>query len=902
MKPAAALLAILATAGAAHAQGEEDVFGFDPEPGADDATSAADCADGTAFACAFATDPLAAPSSPFALTSILTPARWRDLAVSDADHDAIVGFALGAARDDSGVFFAGATGHENRWLIEGAPGEALRTGGVDTGVPLAFVESVTVTAGGFGARDRASTGGAVDVRLIRGGDRHEVTAEVWASAATSRSPVPPRIAYEPVTATALDPRTLSVALTARGPITRLAGARLWYAAGARPILRRDGITRSTQRLNDLDGDGFPNVDADGNFVLDPIDRRTFDDLAYEVPLLARVGAERGAHRLELTALATPFRDSRFLAVATESASGVRATGFTFDGIATWRGTWARTRARVTASWHRSSYDEDPVLGDAATPQRQVGAIPLPADLPEDAALAAACDDTAATDPHPTIENCPLTTLFATGGAGLLAGQTSDLPALTAEVLHQRGRHTLSLGVAGEDGRLVERRRFTGGVLRRDLGGFLDDLRFVEPTDDAAAPLCDPDDPELDPTGDHTTRCRVVDRASRTYRTRHLAAFAADEWRPRADVAFTGGVRWETTELGDAFDLGDQVSPRVGLAWDFLGKGRSRLFAGFGRTYLVVPAGLGQHAVRDFATVDTTDLGGFTQAYFDDGVNTAIDPGLQAMFTEELVVGVQGVIRDALRFTAWGQARWLRRGLDDVGQADGTGYLLTNPDAATRRSLLVAAELATDPTARLGVRLQYQHARSRGTTAGGAYDPSIPGALYTSPMFDIGATAANLDGALAADLPHRAAIELVARGRLGPIPVVAGLRTTVSSGRPTNLTAGQSNALILPRGAGGRLGLVTSTSLHLAADLGRGIELVADITNLFDRQRATSISEVYTTDDVLPIVGGDASDLPFLVVEDATLGPAFTARRHSTYGQPTARQAPLAAAIGVRAAF
>src|SRR6185503_14322539 len=115
MRAALAVVLVAATAGAATAQ--PDIFGFEPKP--DDAeTSAADCADGTAFACAFATDPLAATASPFALATILTPARWRALAVSDSEHDAIAGFALGAARNDSGVFFGGATGYENRWLVE----------------------------------------------------------------------------------------------------------------------------------------------------------------------------------------------------------------------------------------------------------------------------------------------------------------------------------------------------------------------------------------------------------------------------------------------------------------------------------------------------------------------------------------------------------------------------------------------------------------------------------------------------------------------------------------------------------------------------------------------------------------------------------------------------------------
>src|SRR5690349_3162274 len=187
MRCAIVLAVVVALSGRAAAQGvttekqSDDLFGFSD---AKKKAAAPECKDGTGDACALATDPLAATHAPFALVSVLTPARWHDLAVSDATHETIVPFALGANRDEFGTFFAGATAYENRWFVEGAATDSVEYGLPETRVPLLFIDHIDVQAGGFSAMDRAGTGGVVDVALIKGGDHHQVNAEVWATAAT----------------------------------------------------------------------------------------------------------------------------------------------------------------------------------------------------------------------------------------------------------------------------------------------------------------------------------------------------------------------------------------------------------------------------------------------------------------------------------------------------------------------------------------------------------------------------------------------------------------------------------------------------------------------------------------------------------------------------------------------
>nr|MDQ3370779.1 hypothetical protein [Myxococcota bacterium] len=165
------------TEAAGPAPGDDDpraLFGFrKPAP-----TTPTSCADGRTTGCATATDRLD-EVSPYALRTWLTASYLLRLPVADSRHDGVAHYGIGASRDEAGPSFAGATGLENRWTIEGAPADNVRTGGVDTRVPLTFMRGMLVTAGGFAARDRTSTGGTIDVELIRGGADHEVAAHAW---------------------------------------------------------------------------------------------------------------------------------------------------------------------------------------------------------------------------------------------------------------------------------------------------------------------------------------------------------------------------------------------------------------------------------------------------------------------------------------------------------------------------------------------------------------------------------------------------------------------------------------------------------------------------------------------------------------------------------------------------
>src|SRR5207244_2053171 len=107
----------------------------------------------------------------------------------------------------------------------------------------------------------------------------------------------------------------------------------------------------------------------------------------------------------------------------------------------WTSHWTRTELAITGAWHRDH------LAERGDDHVQIGTayIPAPADLADDAAVAAACDDSASTDPYPLVANCPVPTgFYVRGGAGQLTSATVDTPSLTIELAHVFGNHRLDL--------------------------------------------------------------------------------------------------------------------------------------------------------------------------------------------------------------------------------------------------------------------------------------------------------------------------------------------------------------------------------------------------------------------------------------------------------------------------
>ena len=873
-------IAIVLGGAAAHA---------DPPPSGDDTRAAfglpskpaeapLDCSDGRAFGCAQATDPLA-DDVPYALSTWLPASYLLSLPVADATYDQVASYALGAGFDGAGPTFLGANGLDNRWTIDGAPVDSPRTGVAELHLPLTFLDGIYVTAGGFAARDRTSIGGTIDAELRGGTPHHELDVRAWAGfSGTPRQAPLATDAYQVRRGTAAAGPSATVSLVATGPLPDVLGGRAWYAAGVAPSVQDTDFTWHAANLVDADGDGVADG-LPGLAELQPIDTTNKSRLTWNVPVMARAGFDRGAHHVEVTLVGSGATSAFYLANSTLQAAGVDRTTFVGDAIATWHGTWHDTRARVQLAWHRSERHEaasDPAAAD----QPQLLSAYVPSMLADDPLLAAAC-----TDPDPSkFTKCPVPAgWFASGGAGELVDVTADRPSITADIAHRFGSNVVRAGATGEDVRLVTASHFTGGSQIRSLfPGEAAVRRFL--------------DPNIACSQDVTVPCATVDTQTLRYRTRYTAAYAEDTWHATPDLQVDGGLRWELMWVGTVLHFSDELAPRLGIAWDPLGGGRSRVWASMGRSYGLLAAGLGPTVIGGERYVeDVTSPFGTGRAVVT-GQPFAVAPGIMPIAQDEVTTGAQVAVARRVRATVWLAGRSLVRGLDTVPDGfdnpgrDGAGTL-----PASRDTIEVAAELATAPTDTLVLRVGYMYGQTIGSWTG-AFNPRQGAVLYAGDDFDF--TSANLLGPLPTDLGNRAYIEAERKGHVGPVELGFATRLTVQSGLPRDVLGNDGGATVylLPRGSGGRLPMQSLANVRLSATW-HGVDATLDIFDLFDRRDATAVDEYYASGALRPIDGGTMSDLVFLRTSVGTV-----ATRNTAYGLPTAFAGPFGVVLGAHAQF
>jgi hypothetical protein len=375
---------------------------------------------------------------------------------------------------------------------------------------------------------------------------------------------------------------------------------------------------------------------------------------------------------------------------------------------------------------------------------------------------------------------------------------------------------------------------------------------------------------------------------------YAAAYAEDTFSPIDGLQIDAGVRWELMWVGPRLHFSHELAPRLGVVWDPLGGGRSRLWASYGRTFAMLPAGLGTTVIQRDATVDDTTLGEITGRTRDAGAAFRVVPGTDPIEQDEVTLGAEVALVGALRATAWGQARTLRHGLETT--FDG----FTNPGAggappATRETELVALQLELRKRDTTAIRAGVMWGRTVGTWTG-PFDPRLGANQLAGPDWDGGA--ANLYGPLPTDAGGRMFVEAERRFTLGEVELAAATRLTAASGRPRNVLASgiDGTAWLLPRGSAGSGPVVSQANLRLAARW-QGVDVTLDVINLFDRRDTTHLDEVYTGDPVRPVAGGSASDLVFLKSEDGA-----PAHRLTSFQLPTAYQPPLSVTLGVHKAF
>lgn len=335
-----------------------------------------------------------------------------------------------------------------------------------------------------------------------------------------------------------------------------------------------------------------------------------------------------------------------------------------------------------------------------------------------------------------------------------------------------------------------------------------------------------------------------------------------------------------------------------------------------------------------------------------GGTTAVAPGTKAQYMDEVIVGVEYEIMEDLNLGVAYKNRRLGRILEDLSVDNGDTYFIGNPSTFSRaeentmRKQIAALEPGEERS-RLEAKLEqflglrdfdkprrdynalemtltkrvskdfylqgsYTYSRATGNYPGLLNADTGAALPNYGTQFDLAELMANRDGPLPQDRPHYLKIDAYYTfdlERLGEVTV--GGRFRASSGQPVDVLAsnyqyGFGESYLLKRGEAGRVGYTTGTDLHLAySQKAGGYEFSGffDVFNAFNQEQTAAVDEIYSYDNVNPVVGGSEEDLLYAKQLDSNgAETGAPAGRNPGFGKPTARYSPLYMRIGLRVAF
>jgi hypothetical protein len=398
-------------------------------------------------------------------------------------------------------------------------------------------------------------------------------------------------------------------------------------------------------------------------------------------------------------------------------------------------------------------------------------------------------------------------------------------------------------------------------------------------------------------------------------------FVQDSWSILDRVTLNVGLRYDTLSLaGDdgitRIALKDQISPRIGVVWDPTQQGRSKIYANYGRYYENIPLDIADRELsiepQIFGYSDTNcdpvSPGGLARCdaakRLTSGVRpnrkwrqgsadqVPVDPDLKSPANDEVVAGAEYEVLANARVGLNYTYRNLARTVEDMSNDEANTYFIGNPGEgiadtfpkAKRTYHAVTFSFTKTFSDLWQAQVSYTWSRLTGNYDGlyrpedNQLDPNL------NSTFDLKSLLLNQDGNLAADTTHTIKAYLAKEFVVFPtFSITTGLSFNANSGPPINylgaqVTYGPGQAYILERGAGGRLPWVTSLDARLSFNfrITKDSVVTASVEgfNLFNSQRAITVDQNYTFDNVGPIIGARNGSVPAPYGEIVRIGPNY----------------------------
>jgi outer membrane receptor protein involved in Fe transport len=871
--------------------------------------------------------------------------------------ESLAELAPGATVDAYGVSLNGTTSPENGFLVDGLSTGNPATGVLGSPISVEFIQEVNVITGGFMPEFGRSTGGVVTAVTKSGSN--EFHGSVFTNITPGAFEASPTRVITQGSVITTDQRLWNMGDFGGdlgGPIVK---DKLWFYVGVAPSVTRRLLERNLNAFV-LDENGEYVQNASGFNTTERIPGTTKNYFADQrtVQYLGKLTWQAHAdHSLTFSVFGAPTRsggDGRFAYRVEDNAVEVNNIAGDYTAYAHRNEVDSRDLSlKLTSSfldkrilldtnvgWHHQIDSSMP--SDGSGIGNATGLSGLPQFEMQRTAFYSINDfeqlpDPSVCEPAGTVgaKRCPVAT-YLLGGPGFMLHRDVDryqFNTVGTVLLNALGHHVIKAGLDVESMINREARAYSGGVLYRENVNGLNFQDFR-----AFGYLTGPDEVVIQPVVNTSTRALAV------------GGFLQDSWSVADKVTLNMGVRYDTQTIygtgGDvAFTLGNQLSPRVGIIYDFTQQGRSKLYASYARYYQNAVLTMFNSQFSNITRIQATrrrapqgdapgceplkreeapytgcrDEGNvipntnpnvpsrlYNQTF---AINSPVDPGLKPQSSDEWVVGADYEVLPRGTLGLSYTHRDMNSVIEDMSRNEATNYFIGNPgegiasefpravrnyDAVTLSFNKAFADLWL-------MQASYTWSRLWGNYSGLFRPENLQLAPNITSDFDLISLTENKTGLLLLDRTHQVKLygakEFQVSNRLS---MNVGLSYRGNSGTPINVTAahgiyGPDFTFLLPRGAGGRLPFVHNFDTRLSANYRLTGDVVAsvslDVFNLFNFQAYTSVDQRYTLNTVPSIIGGTKTDLKNLSV---AVNPNF--------GKPTSYQAPRSIRLGARLAF
>lgn len=464
---------------------------------------------------------------------------------------------------------------------------------------------------------------------------------------------------------------------------------------------------------------------------------------------------------------------------------------------------------------------------------------------------------------------------------------------------------------------------------------------------------------------------------------NIGLFIQDTWNVTPNLTLNLGVRTEQERIPNygaardpslpenaiEFDFEDKLAPRLGFSWDVTGKQQVKVYGSYGTYYditkLEMPRGsfgadqwvthvyplntldwqtlnagcslaennLTQNPCPALGAQKTRDLRAPTDP------RTAIDPDLQPMENREFQLGVDY----QLTKNSVVSARYVNKKL--INTIEDIGYLVFYPDGTSGEEYITgnpgkglvagdpdgAGPLPAQPEAirdyeaieltfnkrfanSYSFRAAYVYSKLTGNYSGlassdefGRTDPNVA-RYFDGLAYGFDSNGSLVDGSLNTDRPHAFEVQGIYEAPWG---TNVGLNFSYATGSPVSTDAQFNGVNFFPNGRNdmGRLSAITQTDLLLAHPFKIGdfrLELSLNVINLLDENTVIREGNVQYFEDVCTITDCDGTNDQYfgdIVPYDyGTLMAAGGATPNPSYGRPLAYQAPRTFRFGLKFIF